>query len=66
MLGLVGAHEWRKKGVEIPALGPPPGNRIHAHYGVFSPVRGEYLDLVARRRCPPAPRWPGTSAPAPA
>jgi SAM-dependent methyltransferase len=52
-LGLVGAHEWRKKGVEIPALGPPPGNRIHAHYGVFSPVRGEYLDLVAAAPLPP-------------
>jgi hypothetical protein len=51
-LGLVGAHEWRKKGVEIPALGPPPGNRIHAHYGVFSPVRGEYLDLVAQAPLP--------------
>jgi SAM-dependent methyltransferase len=48
LLGLVGAHEWRRKGVEIPALGPPPGNRIHAHYGVFSPVRGEYIDLVAQ------------------
>ena len=48
LLGLVGAHEWRKKGVEIPALGPAPGNRIHAHYGVFSPVRGEYIDLVAQ------------------
>lgn len=47
LLGLVGAHEWRKKGVEIAALGPPPHNRIHPHYGVFSPVRGEYLDLVA-------------------
>ncbi len=42
LLGLVGAHEWRKKGVEIPALGA----RIHPHYGVFSPVRGEYIDLV--------------------
>ena len=48
LLGLVGAHEWRKKGVEIPALGAPPGNRIHPHYGVFSPVRGEYVDLVAQ------------------
>ena len=47
LLGLVGAHEWRKKGVEVPALGPAPGNRIHPHYGVFSPVRGEYLALVA-------------------
>ncbi|MDB5897559.1 MAG: methyltransferase-like protein, partial [Ramlibacter sp.] len=52
LLGLVGAHEWRKKGVEVPALGPPPANRIHAHYGVFSPVRGEYLDLVAAAPLP--------------
>jgi methylase of polypeptide subunit release factors len=42
LLGLVGAHEWRKKGVEIPVLGA----RIHPHYGVFSPVRGEYVELV--------------------
>jgi len=52
LLGLVGAHEWRKKGVEVPALGPPPDNRIHPHYGVFSPVRGEYLDLVAAAPLP--------------
>jgi SAM-dependent methyltransferase len=50
--GLVGAHEWRKKGVEVPALGPPPDNRIHAHYGVFSPVRGEYLDLIRAATVP--------------
>lgn len=43
LLGLIGAHEWRKNGVEIPAL----GDRIHPHYGVFSPVRGEYLSLIA-------------------
>ncbi|MES2484137.1 MAG: class I SAM-dependent methyltransferase [Pseudomonadota bacterium] len=53
LLGLVGAHEWRKKGVEVPALGPAPNNRIHPHYGVFSPVRGEYLDLIARAPLPP-------------
>lgn len=47
LMGLVSAHEWRKKGVEIPALGVAPNNRIHPHYGVFSPVRGEYVDLVA-------------------
>jgi hypothetical protein len=43
LLGLIGAHEWRKNGVDIPAL----GQRIHPHYGVFSPVRGEYVALVA-------------------
>ena len=52
LLGLVGAHEWRKKGVEIAALGPAPDNRIHAHYGVFSPVRGEYIDLVGQAPLP--------------
>lgn len=52
LLGLVGAHEWRKKGVEIPALGAPPLNRIHPHYGVFSPVRGEYVSLVAAAPLP--------------
>jgi SAM-dependent methyltransferase len=50
--GLVGAHEWRRKGVEIGQLGPPPDNRIHPHYGVFSPVRGEYLQLVAAAPLP--------------
>jgi SAM-dependent methyltransferase len=43
LLGLIGAYEWRKKGVEIPAL----ANQIHPHYGVFSPVRGEYIQLIA-------------------
>ncbi len=49
LLGLIGAHEWRRKGVAVPALG---GDRIHPHYGVFSPVRGEYVDLVARAPLP--------------
>ena len=48
LLGLIGAHEWRKKGVEIPAL----EGRIHPHYGVFSPVRGEYVKLVAEAPLP--------------
>jgi len=52
LLGIIGAHEWRKKGVEIPALGDPPNNRIHPHYGVFSPVRGEYVNLVAAAPLP--------------
>lgn len=48
LLGLIGAHEWRKKGVDIPALGA----RIHPHYGVFSPVRGEYVQMVAEAPLP--------------
>jgi methylase of polypeptide subunit release factors len=50
LLGLVGAHEWRKKGVEIPCLNA----RIHPHYGVFSPVRGEYVELVNSAPLPQA------------
>lgn len=50
LLGLIGAYEWRRNGVEIPAL----GTRIHPHYGVFSPVRGEYVDLVAKAPLPDA------------
>ena len=40
--GLIGAHEWRKKGVPIDVL----ADKIHPHYGVFSPIRGEYLTLI--------------------
>ena len=43
LLGVIGAHEWRTKGIEIPEA----GGRIHPHFGVFSPVRREYVDLVA-------------------
>ena len=52
LMGLISAHEWRKKGVEVPALGHAPDNRIHPHYGVFSPVRGEYVALVATAPLP--------------
>jgi len=48
LMGVIGAHEWRTKGVEIAAL----GERIHPHYGVFSPIRGEYLDLIATAPLP--------------
>jgi SAM-dependent methyltransferase len=48
LLGVIGAHEWRKKGVAVPAL----GDRIHPHYGVFAPIRGEYVDLVAQAPLP--------------
>lgn len=46
--GIIGAHEWQKKGVAIPAL----AHNIHVHYGVFSPNRGEYIDLVAQAPLP--------------
>ena len=57
-MGLISAHEWRKKGVEVPALGEPPYNRIHPHYGVFSPVRGEYVGLVATADLPSTKQTP--------
>jgi methylase of polypeptide subunit release factors len=40
--GLIGAYEWRKNGVEVAVLGA----RIHPHYGVFAPIRSEYISLV--------------------
>ena len=50
LLGLVGAFEWRRKGVWVPALGAS----IHPHHGVFSPVRGEYVELLATAPLPAA------------
>ncbi len=48
--GLVGAHEWRVKGIEIPALNAS----IHPYYGVFAPIRSEYVGLVANAPLPAA------------
>ena len=50
VLGLIGAHEWRRKGIELEAL----RGRIHPHYGVFAPIRNEYVDLVAKAPLPTA------------
>ena len=44
LLGIIGAHEWRKNGIEIPAL----NITIHPQYGVFAPVRSEYIKLAAQ------------------
>ncbi|WP_396433115.1 methyltransferase [Limnohabitans sp.] len=52
--GVIGAFEWRKNGVEVPAMGE--ALRIYPHYGVFSPVRGEYVALVAKAPLPQALR----------
>jgi SAM-dependent methyltransferase len=43
LFGVLGAHQWRLRGIWVPAL----DNRIHPHYGVFAPTRQEYLDLVS-------------------
>jgi len=47
---MIGAHEWRRRGVPIPALGAS----VHPHFGVYAPVRREHVDLVARA----ADTWP--------
>jgi len=41
--GAVGAHQWRRRGVLVEALGA----RLHPYHGVFAPVRSEYAGLVA-------------------
>ena len=48
LLGLIGAHEWRTRGIEVPAT----GGRIHPHYGVFAPIRSEYVELLASETLP--------------
>jgi SAM-dependent methyltransferase len=48
LLGVIGAHEWRDKGIELPEA----GGRIHPHFGVFAPIRREYVDLVATTSLP--------------
>ena len=50
LLGVIGAHEWRTKGIEIPEA----GGRIHPHFGVFAPIRREYVDLVSTTPLPAA------------
>lgn len=42
LLGIVGAWEWQRRGIEIPGVG-----RIHPHYGVFAPTRPTYVALCA-------------------
>lgn len=40
--GALGAFEWQRRGIRIAGLEQP----LHPRYGVFSPIRGEYLQLV--------------------
>jgi len=48
ILGLIGAYEWSKNGVEISEFNA----KIYPSYGVFSPIRGEYLALVDQAPLP--------------
>ena len=52
LLGVISAHEWRKNG--LPILADENGDPVfvHPHYGVFSPVRGEYIELVCAAPLP--------------
>jgi len=50
LLGVIGAHEWRVHGIDLPTV----NLRIHAHYGVFAPIRHEYVELVAQAPLPAA------------
>ncbi|WP_371820362.1 methyltransferase [Verticiella alkaliphila] len=52
LLGAIGAFEWRRNGVAVPALGA----KVHPHYGVFAPTRAEYIDLLAQAPLPPQTR----------
>jgi methylase of polypeptide subunit release factors len=53
LLGVISAHEWRKKGVPV-LVRDGEEIRIHPHYGVFSPIRGEYIELVLKAPLPKA------------
>jgi SAM-dependent methyltransferase len=41
LLGMLGAAEWRRKGLEVPGL----AGRLHPHYGVYLPTRTDYVEL---------------------
>jgi SAM-dependent methyltransferase len=56
-LGAIGAREWRRRGVAVPTLGAS----VHPWYGVFAPIRGEYVNVVARALAERPPR-PGALA----
>lgn len=42
LLGIIGAAEWYRKGIELPGL----QGRIHPRYGVFLPTRSECVELL--------------------
>lgn len=46
--GVLSAAEWARKGIPIAALNAT----IHPRFGVYSPLRGEYIELVMRAPLP--------------
>jgi 16S rRNA G1207 methylase RsmC len=54
LLGVISAHEWRRNGLPILADSDGEPIFVHPHYGVFSPVRGEYIELVCNAPLPKA------------
>ncbi len=50
LLGIISAHEWRKTGVQV-LTRDDEEIRVHPRYGVFSPIRGEYIELVLKAPC---------------
>lgn len=43
LIGALSAAEWRRTGLKVPGL----SGTLHPHYGVFSPTRNTYVQLVA-------------------
>jgi hypothetical protein len=44
LLGMLGAAEWRRKGLTVPGL----AGLLHPHYGVYLPTRTDYVELLLR------------------
>jgi len=44
LLGMLGAAEWRRKGLAVPGL----AGLLHPHYGVYLPTRTDYVELLLR------------------
>jgi len=42
LLGMLGAAEWRRKGLPVPGL----QGLLHPHYGVYLPTRTDYVELL--------------------
>jgi SAM-dependent methyltransferase len=42
LLGMLGAAEWRRKGLSVPGL----TGLLHPHYGVYLPTRTDYAELL--------------------